>query len=50
VVAVDLPCALVKGMAVVADGKETVRRVIGLESARGFDGVVGLFRVLLSIN
>jgi hypothetical protein len=49
-VAVDLPCALVEGIAVVADGKETMRRVIGVKSARGFDGVAGLLRVLLPIN
>jgi hypothetical protein len=49
-VVVDSPCTLVEGMAVVADGKDTMRRVIGLESARRFDGVVVLLRVLLSIN
>lgn len=49
-VAVDLPCALVEGIAVVADGKETMRRVIGVKRARGFDGVAELLRVLLPIN
>jgi hypothetical protein len=34
----------------VADRKETMGRVIGVERARGFDGVVGLLRALPSIE